>query len=487
MQRPDRVTLAPGLEVPRILTGLWQVADLERGGTALDRDAAAEALIGYADAGFDGFDMADHYGSAELIAGQARRKLAARDGETAICCLTKWCPEPHLHKPADVRAGVQERLDRLGVERIDLLQLHWWTFSHPGWIDVMDELMALKAQGKIGALGVTNVDADHLHLMCAEGYEIATNQVSFSVVDRRAAGPLSDVCREHGVKLLAYGTLCGGFLSDRWFGAPEPQSIPDWSKMKYRRFIDAAGGWAPFQRLLGALHTVAEKHWADIAAVATAWVLDHNAVGCAIVGARLTERQHREGSLTALRVVLDEADHDLLAEAFEGMTRIPGDCGDEYRRPPYLTASGDLSHHLKALPSAFEAVQTRPGRWRVSSGSVWEPVCGFSRAVRVGDRVLVSGTTATHGADRAIAAGDPRGQAVYALDKVVAALEALGASAADVVRTRLYLADADDWEAVSRVHGRVFAEALPANTLVEVGRLVGPYRVEIEAEAVLEG
>jgi aryl-alcohol dehydrogenase-like predicted oxidoreductase/enamine deaminase RidA (YjgF/YER057c/UK114 family) len=480
---PPRVTLAPTLEVPRILTGLWQVADLERGGTTLDRDTAAAALVAYADAGFDGFDMADHYGSAELISARARQMLAGRDGTTRARFLTKWCPEPHQHTPQAVRAGIAERLDRLGTDRIDLLQLHWWTFRHPGWIDVLDELMVLKAEGRIGALGLTNVDADHLHLALAEGYEIATNQVSFSVLDRRAAG---DLCRAHGVKLLAYGTLCGGFLSDRWLGAPEPSAIPDWSKMKYRRFIEAAGGWAAFQRLLAALGRVAARHGATIAAVATAWVLAHDTVGCAIVGARLTERQHRDGSLAVFGITLDAQDRDTLAGAFATLHPIGGDCGDEYRRPPFLTASGDLSHHLSSLPPVYAAEQTRPGRWRVSSGSVWEPVCGFSRAVRVGNRVLVSGTTATHGADRAVAPGDARAQAVYILNKIAAALDAFGGNLEDVVRTRVWLADADDWEAVSRVHGHAFAAALPANTLLEIARLVGPYRVEIEAEAVLD-
>ena len=484
--RPPRVTLAPGLEVPRLLTGLWQVADLERGGTPLDREAASDALVAYADAGFDGFDMADHYGTAELIAGRAREKLAARDGDTAARFLTKWCPAPGWLTARDVRAGVRERLERLGVARVDLLQLHWWTFAHPGWIDVMDELAAMQGEGLIGALGVTNVDADHLHMMRAEGWPVATNQVSFSAVDRRAAGDLSAVCAEQGVKLLAYGTLCGGFLSDGWVGAAEPAAVDDWSKMKYRRFIAAAGGWAAFQRLLTALAQVARRHGASLSAVALRWVLDHPAVACAIVGARLTERQHRAGGLAAFDLALDDEDRAALAEGFAALRPIPGDCGDEYRRPPFLTASGDLSHHLDAIPPAFPAQEVRPGRWRVSTGSVWEPLAGYSRAVRVGERVLASGTTATHGADRALCAGDARGQAVHALDRIAAALGALGAGMDDVVRTRIWLARAEDWEAVSRVHGRALAGALPANTLVEVGRLVGPYLVEIEAEAVID-
>jgi enamine deaminase RidA (YjgF/YER057c/UK114 family) len=122
---------------------------------------------------------------------------------------------------------------------------------------------------------------------------------------------------------------------------------------------------------------------------------------------------------------------------------------------------------------------------RVDSGSVWEPIAGYSRAVRVGDRVLVSGTTATHGAGTVVCPGDAEGQTVYILDKIAASLEALGATLDDVVRSRVYLADADDWEGVSRVHGRFMENARPANTMLETGRLIGPYKVEIEVEAVI--
>jgi enamine deaminase RidA (YjgF/YER057c/UK114 family) len=164
---------------------------------------------------------------------------------------------------------------------------------------------------------------------------------------------------------------------------------------------------------------------------------------------------------------------------------LAGDCGDEYRRPPFLTASGDLSHHLETMPKAYRAVAApgRLGRLTVSTGSVWEAVCGYSRAVRIGNRVLVSGTTATQGAGGLVCPGDPAGQTVYILDKIAASLAAVGATLEDVVRTRIFLRDAAHWEAVSRIHGRYFGKIRPVNTLVEVSRLVGDYLVEIEAEA----
>jgi len=103
--------------------------------------------------------------------------------------------------------------------------------------------------------------------------------------------------------------------------------------------------------------------------------------------------------------------------------------------------------------------------------------------VRNGNRILVSGTTATHGSGEMVCPGDPAGQAVYILDKIAASISALGGSLADVVRTRIYLRDANQWEAVSHVHGRYFGDIRPANTLVESANLVGGYEVEIEAEA----
>jgi aryl-alcohol dehydrogenase-like predicted oxidoreductase/enamine deaminase RidA (YjgF/YER057c/UK114 family) len=391
---------------------------------------------------------------------------------------------------AVVREGVQRALDRLQVDRIDLLQFHWWTFEHPGYIDAMAELARLREDGLIGHLGLTNFDTAHLRLLLKQGIPIASNQVCISLLDRRATEAMSALCTEHGVKLLAYGTLGGGFLSERWLGAPEPAAVADWSKMKYRRFIDAVGGWAALQGVLRAAHTVAQRHGVSIANVAARWVLEQPAVAAVIVGARLLEREHRADNARVFSFALGDDDHALLDRAFAATQRIPGDCGDEYRKPPFLTASGDLSHHLDALPKVYDK-QPVPGyadRWRISSGSVWEPLAGYSRAVRTGNRILVSGTTATHGAGQLVGRGDAGAQATWILDKIAAALSSLGGRLEDVVRTRVYLQDVADWEAVSREHGRVFGSIRPANTLLQVGALVGEgYLVEIEAEAEVAG
>ena len=212
---PPRIRLAPDLEISRMVTGLWQIADMERDGPALDPDKAAAAMAGYAAAGFDSFDMADHYGSAEIITGRfldlARRgKVASASGKPPTA-FTKWCPEPGPMTPAIVRAGIERSLTRMGLERIDLLQLHWWMYEHPAYLDAMAELAKLQAEGKIGHLGLTNFNTDHLRVLVKQGFPIATNQVCFSLLDRRAGEEMSEFCLAHGIRLLAYGTLGGGF------------------------------------------------------------------------------------------------------------------------------------------------------------------------------------------------------------------------------------------------------------------------------------
>lgn len=476
-------TLAGGLTIPRIVCGLWQIADIERCGKVMDPQVGGDALQTYVNAGFFAFDMADHYGSAELVAANL---LQRHSNDCRPLAFTKWCPEPQPMTPEIVRAGVRERLTRLGVSKVDLLQFHWWSFEHPAWLDALHEIKKLKDEGLIGAIGVTNFDAAHLSLAIADGIPIASNQVSFSVADRRARGDLSALCAHSGVKLLAYGTLNGGFLSEKWLDKPEPKDIHDWSKSKYKRFIDAAGGWTVYQELLSTLSMIAKAHGVSLSNVATRWVLEQPAVAAIIIGARIGENAHHESNRHVFDFALTPQDNAALERVFDRMTPIPGDCGDEYRKPPFLTASGDLSHHLSSIPSAYATtpLKHRDGL-RVSSGSQWEPIAGYSRAVRVRDTIHVSGTTATHGNDRCVAPGNAGAQATYILDKIAASITAAGGRIEDVVRTRVFLRREEDCEAVSRAHGRVFGRIMPANTLLVAGGLIGGYEVEIEAEAVV--
>lgn len=477
----ERVEIAPGFTISRVLTGLWQIADMERNGQTLDPIATAETMRPYLDAGLTTFDMADHYGSAEIIAGTFRKSLP---DPNSVQTFTKWVPKPGPVTRAEVREAVQISLDRMQMTSLDLLQFHCWTYADPVWLDCLFWLQEMKEEGLIKQLGMTNIDTAHLRMALTSGIDIVTNQVCYSMLDQRARGKMTELCEAFGVKLLAFGTLAGGFLSNRWLNQPEPDwdNLETWSQMKYGRYIQEAGGWGVFQNLLTSMGAIAQKHNVSIANVACRYMLEQPAVAGVIVGARLGASEHIADNLRLFEFELDEADHAMLQGTLGEMTPIPGDCGDEYRKPPFLTATGDLSDHLETFPDPYPTETWADGRTRVLTGTTWESLAGYCRAVRRGDEISISGTTATHGT-RVIGGTDPASQTHFIIDKFEGALQSLGGRLEDVVRTRIYVPHIDDWEPIARAHGERFGHILPANTLVQANLVGDEYLVEIEADA----
>ena len=475
-----QTSLTSDLKISRIITGLWQIADIERN-KKVDPKEYSRTITPYVDAGFTTFDMADHYGSSELILGHYN----SENPTSKLTLLTKWVPKPGPISRNMVKEAVHLALKRLKRPHIDLLQYHAWHYPDPSWIDALCYLKELKDEGLIKHIGVTNFDAAHLRIALTSGIPIVSNQISHSILDDRARSKeMEEVCKKFNVKLIAYGVVMGGFLTQKWLGKSEPtqESLKTWSEMKYKRFIDASGGWEGYQNILGVVDSIAKDHNASIANICSKFVLDNPTVSSIIIGARLGESDHIQENTKILSIDLSDAQRKSIEEAQKSLKAIPGNCGDEYRKAPYLTASGDLSHHYKMIPKVFDQAVLTKQRTSVSSGTKWESIAGYSRAIKYKNRILVSGTTATH-RDMLIGSNDAAAQTYFILDKIEAAIGDLGGSLSDVVRTRIYIKNLSDWESVAKAHGEKFIGINPANTMVKAGLIGDEYLVEIEAEA----
>jgi aryl-alcohol dehydrogenase-like predicted oxidoreductase len=256
-------------------------------------------------------------------------------------CLTKWCPQPRAYTPAEVAAALDRSCTRMKAPCLDLLQLHWWDYAQRGELEgVLRALRAQQTAGRVRELGLTNFDTAHVVWMTETlGLPIASNQVQFSLVDARPLARIAPECAKRGVRLLTYGTLLGGLLTDAWLAKPAPTKaqLATPSLGKYSRMIEAWGGWGLFQALLAAARRVADRHaGASIATVAIAWVLRQPAVGGVIVGLRagLSEHSAENRQAVALAAALSEADLAELgaaSRAGKDLMAVIGDCGDEYR------------------------------------------------------------------------------------------------------------------------------------------------------------
>jgi aryl-alcohol dehydrogenase-like predicted oxidoreductase len=321
---PELVTLAPGFVVSRIAKGSWQLA--ERHGTSYARETAIDDMRRFVEAGITLFDCADHYVGVEELIGEFRRRYP--DHSRRLRVSTKLVPDleslPHLRR-RDVEHIVNTSLARLGQERLDLVQFHWWDYRVPGYLEAMHWLDDLRKIGKVELVGTTNFDTARLSKIVASGVSVATNQLQYSVLDRRPENGLAAFCAAHGIALLCYGTLAGGFIAERWLGAPEPRPpFANRSLVKYRLIIDDFGGWPRFQALLGVLATIARRHRAGIGSVAIRYVLDKPGVAVALVGAR--DATHLDELVQT--VSLDEADRRAIADVVTGAPGPRGDCYD---------------------------------------------------------------------------------------------------------------------------------------------------------------
>ena len=328
--------LAPDLQRCRILNGMWQVAG---GHGQIDKESAVSEMFQYHDSGFTTWDMADIYGPAEEYLGEFRKRLAKEKGESElgkIQALTKFVPNPGPMTRPIVEYYVDKSIRRMHVSAIDVVQFHWWDYSDTSYLDALHHLSKLRDDGKIRHVGLTNFDTERIEIMVENGFKIISNQAQYSVLDQRPGVLMAPFCQKHGIHLLAYGTLLGGFLSEKYVGAPEPtlSDLYTFSLQKYKNMIDEWGGWSLFQELLAVLNHVAKKHNVGIANVATRYVLDKPAVAGVIIGARLGISEHRADNARTFSLNLDKEDLEKIQSVTSRSRDLfssIGDCGSEYR------------------------------------------------------------------------------------------------------------------------------------------------------------
>ncbi|THU85881.1 Aldo/keto reductase [Dendrothele bispora CBS 962.96] len=323
--------------VPRLWVGLWQLSSNAWGSAPMSK--IREAMVRHVEEGYTAF--ADHYGSAELVFGHFRRNMAP---EHDIVGATKWCVFKDVvpTRPV-VEAAVRERIERMQADRVDILQFHWQDYSNKGYLSALEILQELRTEGLITSIGLCNFDAIRTDEICTQlgPNAIVSNQVQFSLIDTRPLHGMADVCERHGLKLLTYGTLCGGFLADKWVEKPVPDLYSGNLTPSQRKYLDmilkAWGSWELFQSLLHVLRVIGDRHGGlSIANIATRWVLDHQFVGAVIVGTRLGISEHLQDNCKVYGFNLtaeDNADIEAVLNRSNGRRIITtvGDCGAEYR------------------------------------------------------------------------------------------------------------------------------------------------------------
>ncbi len=316
----QRIELAPGYTVSRVINGCWQLSEGHNLKGSLDWKDIMKAFHELAELGFTTFDCADIYTGAEDFIGAFVRELKAGHGVSPdeIQVHTKYVPDIGMLSSVDMKytEGIIDRcLKRQNRDALDLVQFHWWDYGVPGYLDTAWDLVRLKEKGKIRHIGVTNMDTAHLRELVGAGIPVISSQSQYSLFDRRVEKGYAEYCAENGISLLCYGTLSGGFLSERWIGRDGMGDPETRSQIKYLQVIEDTLGWEGYQKLLLLLREIGGAHGVSLSNVATAYVLTRKAAAAAIIGVR--NSRHVRDNVRIFRVSLSEdeirAIRDLLA------------------------------------------------------------------------------------------------------------------------------------------------------------------------------
>ncbi|GMH32447.1 hypothetical protein BSKO_00281 [Bryopsis sp. KO-2023] len=318
-----------------ILNGCWTLA----GGHGREVfNNIEEKLAAHASAGFTTFDTADIYGPSERILGKFQQDWREQ-GNEPVQIFTKYVPNIFRSRPGprDVEQAVKTSLENLRLSSLELVQLHWWDYGIPGMVDTAKALKDCQEKGMIKSLGATNIGVDALTQIVDAGVPMVSNQVQFSLLDRRPLNGMVQYCQENDIRLLTYGSVGGGLLSDRYVEQPEKglfgkakykeveQSTS--SQKMYYRMVNYFGGTDLWRELLQTMDGVAKKHDVSVANVALKWVMSQGNGNMVhpIVGLRNTS--HILDNARTFALVLDAEDFQAIDDI---LARAKGPNGDIY-------------------------------------------------------------------------------------------------------------------------------------------------------------
>lgn len=306
----------------KIIRGCWQLA-----ADHSQHNVSTQPILDAIDCGFTTFDCGDIYLGVEELLGRVLKSYKREE----LRVHTKFVPDLCRLQQIDrtyIEDIIDRSLKRLQVECIDLVQFHWWDWEVKNYFFVMDILSKIKAKGKIGEIGLTNVNSVYLEEFLHR-FDIASVQMQASLFDRRIERGIGTLCRKKGVKIFAYGSILGGFLTEKWLMREEPElcGLENRSLVKYKLLIDAACGWEEFQRRLMVLNVLAIKYQSDIASVAIAALLQGGQVTAAIVGVSLCNYSEQNRKLAKLPA-LEPCDLEKIAG---WACNLQGDAYDEER------------------------------------------------------------------------------------------------------------------------------------------------------------
>ena len=318
------------LKICPIVNGLWQISGYKWNNKDI-LNKSVKSMFEYSKNNLNTWDGADIYRGSELIMG-----IHKKNKGNGIY-FTKYV-ESELKSKSYIIDIIKNQCKTMNTTSLDLLQFHWWDYNDKDYITVLKHLKDIRDNKKlIKNLGLTNFNTDSLKLMYKhiKDINIVSNQIPYSIIDTRFENNMLPFCQKNDIKILTYGTLLGGFLSNKWLGKSEP-SYNELSNISLRKYIKwikswSNNNWKLFQELLNTLNNIGKQYNVSISQVGIKYILDKPSVGGVIIGCHLGKTQYINETIGVFNIKLTKQDKIKIENVIKKGRALRGDPADEYR------------------------------------------------------------------------------------------------------------------------------------------------------------